>query len=98
MYRIVQLDRQWIVCVGAAMLLAFDHKEDAIRTAADAETLLKAMQPPRSSPLMTLFVQPAEASHDSPDAGLSTRSTTAFVERRRTDRTAVQRAVASAAG
>lgn len=79
MYRIVQLDSQWVVCVGPAMLLAFDRMDAAIKTIDEAEQLMSAVEPPPA-----LAVRLAEA--DQRNAGLEFETASAFVERRRTSR------------
>jgi hypothetical protein len=79
MYRIVQFDSQWVVCVGSAKLLACDRMDAAIKTIDDAEKLMNAVQTPPG-----FSVRMAEAAQR--NAGLEFETAPAFVERRRTIR------------
>ena len=78
MYRIVQLDSQWVVCVGSDMLLAFDRMDAAIKTRDDAEKLMNAIEAPPPA----FAVRMVEAAQ--PNTALEFETAPAFVERRRT--------------
>jgi hypothetical protein len=86
MYRIVYRERQWIVCIGAAMLLAFDQEEAAIKTVQDAEKLMAAVDAPAPSPLPGFAVRMAEAVRCHSDVAPQPWTASAFVERRQTSR------------
>ena len=87
MYRIVRLGSQWVVCVGPAMLLAFDRMDTAIRTIHDSEKLLSASHTPAPAPPPGHAVRLAEAARRHPDTAPEIQTAPAFVERRRTVRT-----------
>jgi hypothetical protein len=85
MYRIVQNEKQWVVCVGPARLLAFDRKDVAVRTVDDAEKLMRARQTlaPALAPCIPVPMAEATPLRSNAGGGLPA----AFVERRRTRRT-----------
>jgi hypothetical protein len=86
MYRIVQLDSQWVIYVGPAMLLAFDRMDAAIKTVHDAENLMNAVRAPTLAPPPDFAVRMAEAAQRHLDSGPELQTAPAFVERRRTSR------------
>jgi hypothetical protein len=86
MYRIVHRERQWIVCIGAAMLLAFDQEEAAIKTVQDAEKLMASVDAPAPSPRPGFAVRMAEAVQRNGDVTPQPWTASAFVERRQTIR------------
>jgi hypothetical protein len=87
MYRIVQVDSEWVVCVGSAMLLAFDRLDAAAKTVADAEQLMGAVQAPSRSPPPGFAIRMDESIQRHSDAGPAVQVAPAFVERRRASRT-----------
>ena len=86
MYRIVQLGSQWIVCVGPAMLLAFERMDAAVKTIADAEKLIGADGAPDPSPLPGFAVRIAAAIQRCQTTMPQVEAASAFVERRRASR------------
>jgi hypothetical protein len=83
MYRIVQFDSQWVVCVGSDMLLAFDRMDAAVKIIEDAEKLMNVVEPPPPQ----FAVRMAEAAQRIAGVKFETAPAPAFVERRRTSRT-----------
>jgi hypothetical protein len=43
-YKIIRVDKNWIVCDGQARLIAFERRSLARQTAHDAEELLRAIE------------------------------------------------------
>ena len=84
MYRIIQFETRWIVCVGPAMLLAFDRMDSAVATVNDAEKLMEAVH--TSEPLPGFALYTAEEDRRGLDAQHQLQTTSAFVERRRANR------------
>ena len=87
MYRIVQVDSEWVVCAGSAMLLAFDRMDAAVKTIADAEKLMGAVQAPARSPPPDFAIRGDESIQRQSGASRGDQAAPTFVERRRAIRT-----------
>jgi hypothetical protein len=86
MYRIVQVESEWVVCVGSAMLLAFDRMDAAVKTIADAEQLMGTVQAPARSHPPGFAIRMDGSIQRHSGASPVDHAAPTFVERRRTSR------------
>ena len=54
MYRIIQVDQDWIVCEEQIGIIKFDRKAAALRAVRDAKELLHGNKPLESKPIKSI--------------------------------------------